>query len=123
MDDIRDIKPIFDLSDYYLTLLALLGAIALLIVIVLLLKKFFKRDKVREMWIKELKNIDPNSAKEAAYTITKYGRLVVKDEKNKEVLNSLIKKLETYKYRKDVPEKLDEESMNYYKLFMESIDG
>ncbi|MCV6607112.1 MAG: hypothetical protein OIF32_02775, partial [Campylobacterales bacterium] len=98
-------------------------AIILLLVAIYFAYKFFtKKDLKRETYLQILKDVDLTNSKESAYLITKYGRLLVKEESEKKLLEDLIVKLEEYKYRKDVKE-LSQDLENQYRVFLGAIDG
>lgn len=122
MDELRDIKPIFQASDYYVLGLIPLAIILLLVAIYFAYKFFTKKDLKRETYLQILKDVDLTNSKESAYLITKYGRLLVKEESEKKLLEDLIVKLEEYKYRKDVKE-LSQDLENQYRVFLGAIDG
>jgi len=71
---------------------------------------------------RELKSVDFTNSKEAAYKITKYGRELVYDDRSYKIFEELLKKVQKYKYKKEVP-LVDEETKKYFKLFLETING
>ena len=81
-----------------------------------------RRDNLRKSYLKVLKNIDFSNPKESAYKITKYAKLLAKDERSMQIYEDLTKRLEVYKYRKDVPQ-IDNEVKKYYNLFIEVVNG
>ena len=123
---IRDIKPLVQIPDYSIFLFSAVVFISLLIVIslIIFLFKYLKnrRDNLRKSYLKALKNIDFSNPKESAYEITKYAKLLVKDERSMQIYEDLTKRLEVYKYRKDVPQ-IDNEVKKYYNLFIEVVNG
>lgn len=99
-----------------------IGWFVLVIVIIYAIRRFTTiKDKTKEQRIAILRSVDLKKTKEAAYTITKYGRLVVKDEEEV-VFQSLEKLLREYKYKKEV-ESFSSETLNRYQLFLEMIDA
>lgn len=68
-----------------------------------------------------LKNIDLEDSKRAAYTITKLGRELVWDDRSFKIFEELLRRLQRYKYKKEVS-KLDDEVKRYLKLFLETVD-
>lgn len=122
---IRDIKPLVEIPDYsfYIFITIVIFTIVAILILAIYLFKFFKskqKSKERE-YLEILKNIDFKDPKESAYKITKYGRVLAKDERSREILNDLIVKLEKYKYQREVP-KFDEESRKYYRLLLEVLN-
>jgi len=126
-DELRDIKPLLEIPDssYYLFLmLVFLGIAFLLVVIGLLIKKFWKKKKVdmQKVYFERFKNLDWLNVKESAYDATKLGRkLTFDNERTKEIYEQLLPMLESYKYRKEVPS-LDEETLKQYNLLVHVID-
>lgn len=59
--------------------------------------------------------------KKSAYTITKYSRLIVSNEREKKLAIELIESLEKYKYKKEV-ENIDNEVKAKFSIFMDSLD-
>lgn len=101
--DIKDIVKIPDNSIFiYYGLIFLVVIISLTIIIFII--KYFRNKKVdkRKIYFNILKDIEFRNSKKDAYTITKYLRLLVKDEREKILASELIKELEVYKYKKDV---------------------
>lgn len=124
MNEIHDIKPLATIPDQSFFILSVSVVLGVLIVLTLLyaLYRFFKKDKTKRLdYIKQLKALDMRDVKASAYTISKYGRLLVKDERSKKFYLQLEKELSNYKYQKEVPA-FDKKTLNYFQLFMESID-
>ena len=123
LEDIRDIKPIFELSDYYLhigaALVVLIIIVAGMIFAYRLLKK--RKSNIREEYIKRLKEINLDDSKTAAYDMTKYLRLIASGEREKELAENIIQKLQSYKYAKEVPSLSDEVRTNY-ETFLEALN-
>ena len=103
--DIKDIVEIPDNSIFIYYGLIFLGFL-LCLIIVLALIKYFKNKKVnqRKVYFDILQNIEFKNPKEDAYTITKYLRLLIKNDREKILANELINELEDYKYKKEVPQ-------------------
>jgi len=121
--DIRALEPIDDIS-LYLFLIA--TAFVLLIIGALLYKLFStmrerKKENLRKKVLQKLKDIEFDNPKEAAYKITKYARFLATDERSQRMLEQLLPKLEKYKFIKNPPE-FDNESIQYYNLFLKSVD-
>jgi len=126
MIDIHDIKPIVEIPDisiyfYYglIVLLITLGSIVLFFIY-----KFFKPKKRSEeyKYYEILQNIDFKNTKKTAYDISKYGRLLAKDEREKRLILELIELLSIYKYKKETKSTISNEIKTKFQIFMESID-
>lgn len=122
LEDIRDIRPVFELSDYYLYFVGAAIALIVLAVAGLLLYRYFKRPKVdlRAEYIRCYEAIDLEKSKEAAYEITRYARLVAASEREERMAEKLAEMLEPYKYVKEVPP-LDERVRSHYRIFLDMI--
>ena len=120
---IRDIKPLLPIPDVSLYLLVGMVVAGVLMVGTLLYfgwrwwRSHRKKDP-RLVWLAKLDQIDYNDPKKAAYTMTRYGRLLAEDKRREEILHQLLPKLERYKYQKEVPP-LDEETKRFMRLFIE----
>ncbi|MBE0499470.1 MAG: hypothetical protein IBX43_09585 [Campylobacterales bacterium] len=124
---LHDIKPLVEVPDnslLYLGLLGVLGVLALGLLLLWLWKVYKESRKVnlRKHYLESLQKVDLSSAKEAAYTISTYGRLLAQSEREKEMLENLDSRLSSYKYKKEV-DTLDEETLAYYQLFLEVLDA
>ena len=120
---IRDIKPLLPIPDISIYLFAALIGVGMLVVGVLLYfgwRRWRRHRKIdpRIHWLEQLDRIDYNNPKKAAYIMTRYGRLLAEEKRQKEILQQLLPLLERYKYKKEVPP-LDEETKRYMKLFIE----
>ncbi len=122
---IHDIKPLVevpDISFYIFYGLIVLGIIVFCIGIFLFYKYLKnKRLNIKKIYLKKLKNVDFTNSKQSAYTITKYGQLLVQSSIEKQLLEDLIIKLEGYKYQKKVP-KVDDETKALYNIFVGALD-
>ena len=125
---LHDIKPLVDVPDNSLTILIVIGAVLLTLIVVPLiiwLIKLYKKSKkinMRKTYLQKLHAIDTSDAKNAAYEISHYGRLLAESEREKEILESLDQRLSLYKYKKEVGA-LDSETLGYYQLFLEVVDA
>lgn len=121
--DIRALEPIDDISLY----LFVIAVIFVSLIIGALLYKLFstirarKKENLRKKVLQRLKDVEFDDPKEAAYKITKYARFLATDERSQRMLDQLLPKLEKYKFIKDAPE-FDDESIQYYNLFLKSVD-
>ncbi len=126
MEELKDIRALEPITDINLYLLIVISIFITLIISALLYKLIStirkkKRDSLRKEVLEKLKSIDLNNPKKAAYGITKYGRFLVQDSQSQEIFQQLLLRVEKYKFKKDVP-LFDDETINYYNLFIKSID-
>lgn len=120
--DIKELVEIPDFSFFIYSLLWILGVLAFCIVIFLIYKYFYNKNRCqRKEYFKILKELDLNNSKESAYKITKYARLLVHNEREKRLCNELIEELETFKYKKEVAPLSDDVKILFGR-FMDSVD-
>ena len=122
---IHDIKPLVEVPDYsfYFFYGLILVACVIFTLLAYYLYKYLKNKKqnVRKEYYKSLKNNNFTNSKKSAYDITKYGTLLARSDREKQLLNDLVSKLEEYKYKKDVPN-FDDETKALYDNFLNSLD-
>ena len=124
---LHDIKPLVEVPDnsfIYLVSIGVLLAIALVFLLVVMYK-MYKKSKIvslRKVNLKKIHAVDMSNAKEAAYQISAYGILLAQSEKQMQILENLDKRLDQYKYRKEVSS-IDEETLREYKDFLEALDA
>jgi len=75
-----------------------------------------------ETRFEKIHNVDTSDAKEAAYEISYYGRLLAESQRELDLLESLDERLSRYKYKKEV-KSLDDDTLGYYRLFLEVLDA
>ncbi|XOB62936.1 hypothetical protein ACMC56_03820 [Campylobacterota bacterium DY0563] len=127
MDEIKinDIKELVDIPDYSLYIymfLWIIGSLVVFILIFILIRYFLTRKKNKKKeYYTILKNLDLSDSKTAAYTITKYARLISQSDREKKLSNELIEELESYKYKKDV-EPLNDNFKILFGRFMDNVD-
>ncbi|MDD2448074.1 MAG: hypothetical protein PHS42_00395 [Sulfurimonas sp.] len=125
--ELHDIKTIVEIDEY--SLYYLLGSVFIAVLVVLallyLLIRYIKNRNVynvrREHYkLMTLQNL--SKTKEAAYAITFYG-LTFRDDspRNFEMYENLTKRLEPYKYKKEV-DAFDDEVKSYIELYRGMID-
>lgn len=120
--DIKDIVEIPDYSIFIFYLLVFLGLIIILLLIIFIIKLFKNKKKnERKEYFKILKNIDYENPKDAAYTITKYSRLLSLNDREKKLSSELIEELEKYKYKKNI-NKIDQSIKVKLSTYMDVID-
>ena len=125
---LHDIQGLVEVSDHSLLMFIALVVVTLFLVVSVLYFtwSYFskrKRENRRKDAYKKLKNIDFSDVKQAAYEITRLG-LIFKDDSER-IANkyyTLLEKLESYKYRKTIDKNFDQESIAYYKNFLEMIE-
>lgn len=124
---IHEIKPLMEVPDNSLTFLiiALIIVVSIASGIIYLVYRHLKAGRginQRKKSYKALQNIDFSHPKKAAYEITYYGRIFSEDSQRlKEAYQNLLEYLERYKYKKEV-DLIDDESMSYYKIYLEMVD-
>lgn len=124
---LHDIKPLVEVPDHSL----LLSSLLLLLIILLLSSLLYlgwhhlrHRKKVDKRGIayKALKSVSFDEPKRAAYAITKYGRVFSQEgPRYKEAYADLLERLAPYKYKKVVTP-IDEETIAFYRIYVEMID-
>jgi len=122
---LHDIKPLVDVPDNSIWLFSGVVIISIIILVALIIFaiRFFKKSKNQpKILLEELKNIDTKNSKEAAYSITHYGELLLEKSSSPELFDNLAQRLEPFKYRKEVPA-LDERTIKLYNLYVESINA
>lgn len=120
LEDIRDIRPVFEWADYVWYIAGVIGGVLLLtLLFIVLYRLFFKKEKIdlRAEYIRELEEVDLEKSKEAAYAITHLSRLIASGEREERMAQKLAEKLERYKYSKAVPP-LDEDAKAHYNIFL-----
>jgi hypothetical protein len=122
LHDIKELEKIPDNSIFIFSIFIFLGIILVLTAIFLFIK-YLKNKRIsdRKTYYNILKNIDFSDSKKAAYTITKYSRLLASNDREKKLANELIEELEFFKYKKDV-KKIDKMSKAKFLTFMEVLD-
>ncbi|MBN2782871.1 MAG: hypothetical protein JXQ66_06490 [Campylobacterales bacterium] len=124
---LHDIKPIVEVEEYsfyYFLGVSFIAAILIVGAIFLLVKWYKKRNRYnkRAEHLKAYKNIDYTDTKKAAYEITFYGATFKDDsQRHSEMFANLNKRLENYKYKKEV-ESFDDETRGYIELYKGMID-
>lgn len=126
MLEIHDIKPIVEIPDIsiYIYYGLIIFAIFFVSAVSYLLYKYFRNKKPNQQkeYFNILKNIDFQNQKKSAYLISKYGRLLVNDERQKRLLDELIFDTNDYKYKKEITKEISQEVKVKFDTFMESLD-
>lgn len=123
---VHDIYPLAEVSDYsfyYFIVLVLIAAAATAALFFWFLKRLRnRRGSERKTAYEHLRSIDPTDSKRAAYAISEIGRAFARDnERTAKAYHNLFERLEPYKYAPYV-EPIDEETLGYYRLYLEMID-
>jgi len=123
LNDIAPLVEIPDYSLYYFIVVVIITIAVSLALILALLKQIRKRRiNVRREQFKALSVIDFSAPKRAAYAISEIGRIFSHDnERTEKAYHNLFERLAPYKYAPKV-EKIDEETIGYYRLYLEIID-
>jgi len=121
---LRDIKPIVQIPDNSLLIFSVIIFVLIIVgvLLYLLLKpKRRKRKKLSPIEIKraQLKGIDFDNDKEVAYTFSTHAPLFL-SEKNRDEYEKILKELEPYKYKKEIP-KMDKKLKSKIKGFIDAI--
>ena len=108
MEQLRDIKGLVEVPDYsFYYLLVLIGVILLVVIIMgtFLYKKLTQKVPMtqQKMAIELLEKFEVTDAKSSAYEFSHLAQYAVNDEQRQQ-LESLLKELEVYKFKKEVPE-------------------
>ena len=123
---VHDIYPLVDVADYslyYFIALVVVGMAVMLGILFWLLKRIRnRRISGRRTAFDQLRTLDFTDPKRAAYALSEIGRLFAHDnERTAKAYQNLFERLERYKYAPRV-EKIDEETLGYYRLYLEMID-
>jgi hypothetical protein len=121
----HDIEPVVEIetiSLYLFSSLLFLGTLLLLFLIWLLFKKFKKRENLREIYLKELQNLNLENSKKSAYRISELGREIIESDRELRVFEDLETLLENFKYRKEV-EPFSDEVLQKLQIFLEVVES
>lgn len=122
---IHDIKDIVEIPDYSIFMfysLIFLGLLVLLLIILFIIRYFKnKKPNMRKEYFQILKDIDYSQSKSSAYTISRYIRLLAKNERENILADELIELLQEYKYKKDVKQ-IDDNIKAKLSIFMDVVD-
>lgn len=123
---IHDIAPLAEIHDY--SFVYFLGVVILCLTMIAALflvamKQWKKRQHdTRHLMLERLRSVDLSDPKHAAYAISEIGRFFEHDnERTHKAYRNLFDRLEPYKYAPRV-EMIDEETLGYYRLYLEIID-
>lgn len=123
---INDIKTIVEIPDYsiYIYYGFIILGLALFLAFVYFIYNYFKAKKnsLEKEYFSVLKNINLEDQKRSAYTISKYGPLLVKEERQQRLFEELNYNLEEFKYKKIIEKKIPNSIKLQYETFLESLD-
>ena len=124
MEELKDIKGIIEVPDYSLWIL--ISIIVTIIFFIAITIYFFKNRRkkrkkltLKQIAMKNLKEINFNDTKDTVYTFCENFQYFI-DEKNKESFEELQKELEMYKYKKEI-EKISKELEDRIKSMIKEI--
>jgi len=125
-ESLKDIKPLMELSDlsFYLLIFTIVFGLFISFKLFKISYKYTKgKCKVdcQKYYFSKFSNIDWSNPKEAAYLATKYGAVLAKDKRRRELYRQLRTRLDRYKYKKEI-DRVDEETLNYYNLYKQVCD-
>lgn len=123
---LNDIAPLVEIPDYsfYYFIAVVLIAIAVSLALILALLKQIRKRRInlRKERFVELSSVDFSDPKHAAYAISELGRVFASDnERTQRAYHNLFERLAPYKYAPQV-KMIDEETLGYYRLYLEIID-
>lgn len=122
LNDIKGLVDIPDNSVFIFSALVFFALILLFLLVLFIIKVLKNRKKdLRKEYFEILENIDFNDSKQSAYTITKYVRLLARNEREQKIANELIEELALYKYRKEVTT-IKKETKAKLSTFMDIVD-
>jgi len=121
--DIAPLVEIVDYSFYYFLAAVIIGSTLLAAAAIWVLKRMRnRRIDERKAAFEKLKTIDLRNPKQAAYDISEIGRRFAgENERTQKAFDNLFGRLERYKYAREV-DPIDEETLGYYRLYLEIID-
>jgi hypothetical protein len=122
LEKLKDIKSIVEVVDYSLYYFIIIVFILILGIIFISYKymtrvKKTKQLSKKQLALKGLKNLDFNDTKKVVYSLSVDGYMFI-NKKNKDKFENIEKKLEEFKYKKDVeklPNKLEKEIKQFIK--------
>ena len=124
MEELKDIKGIIEVPDYSLWIL--ISIIVTILFFIAITIYFFKNRRkkrkkltLKQIAMKNLKEIDFNDTKDTVYAFCENFQYFI-DEKNKESFEELQKELEMYKYKKEI-EKISKELEDRIKSMIKEI--
>ncbi|UTJ07159.1 hypothetical protein [Arcobacter roscoffensis] len=122
LNEIKGLADIPDNSIFIFSALVFLALVLLFLLVLFIIKLLKNRKKdLRKEYFEILENLDFKDPKQSAYIITKYARLLAKNEREQKIANELIEELEEYKYKKEV-DTIEEKTKAKLSTFMDIVD-
>jgi len=126
MIKINDIKPIVEIPDVSIYVFYTLIFVSLLIAcfIIYFVYNFFKPKKKTDekIYYEKLQALDFIDMKQTAYDISKYGRLLAKEERQIRLMDELHEELSYFKYQKNISSTFPKEIRSKFTIFMDTLD-
>jgi len=124
MEQLKDIKGLVEVTDfslYYLLGLVGVGAVLMILLALLIYKRVSRKDVMtqQQLAINLLEKFKVDDAKESAYTFSHLAQYAV-NEDQREALQELLRELEPYKYKKEVPD-LDPDLKKRLEKFVKEV--
>jgi hypothetical protein len=118
---LKPIKPNVPITDWQWFVFLFAISVLIIILSILIYKKFFakKPKSVREIRLEKLQNLDFNDSKKTAYEFTRLAKYFLTEE-NEKLYERIVKKLEKYKYKRQVPA-IDEDTKKEILEFVKGI--
>jgi len=126
MIKINDIKPIVEIPDasIYILYALIFASLILACFIIYFVYNFFKPKKKTDekIYYEKLKALDFIDMKQTAYDISKYGRLLAKEEREIRLIDELHEELSCFKYQKNISSTFPKEIRSKFTIFMDTLD-
>ena len=124
-EHINDIEPLVEVPDYSFAIYVggcIFGVIIFFVIFLFVLSLFKNRKKERKKLLKyRLGSINFSNPKKDAYLITQIAREIVENNKSFEAFIELLKSLQKYKYKKEIPN-VDVKTKERFKTFLKSLN-
>jgi len=126
MEGLRDIKGIVEVTDYSFYYLLLIVAVALFLLFLAAVwiyrrKSMHKMPQKRAEALRQLKKIDFTDTKQCVYDFTRLAHYAATERLGAQ-LDAILKDLERYKFKKEVP-KIDKEVVKKMKSFIREAEN
>jgi len=110
-----------DYSFYIFIALILFAVVFIVAFFYWIYKLFKKNNSLEKQYFSELKELDFEDAKKSAYLITKYVRILAKNEREKRLAHELNHLLKEYKYKKNI-KPISNEIKAKLEIFLENVN-
>ena len=125
LHDIKGLVEVPDYSLYYFIAIVVIGLflVAGLLYLVYRYMKHKNRFNVRKEHLQLIRNIDMNDTKQAAYDLTRYG-LTFRDDspRHQKHYELMLHALDAFKYKKNVDDAFDSETLRHIHNYEEMLD-